>query len=124
MAQTITRAKIAPFNREEWAALKRCERNIHSWSEELCNGTIQEVEDGIYHRFHNDRYGTPTIQGDRIANKSEKAIERARTIAGRHGLSVYKQSDPRGCALYIYNAADLKGRSIDSYYSMIGRAVV
>lgn len=124
MAQTITRAKIAPFTREEWAALKRCGRAIHSWSEELCNGTIQETEKGIYHRFYNDRYGSPTIQGGRIADRSERAIERARTIAGKHGLSVYEQTDPRGCALHIYNAADLKGRDIDSCYSMIGHPVM
>ena len=124
MTATLTRAKIAPFTREEWAALKRCERNIHSWSEELCNGTIQETENGIYHRFHNDRYGSPTIQGDRIADRSEKAIERARAIAGKHGLSVYEQTDSRGCGLYVYSAADLRGRDIDSYYSMIGRPVV
>lgn len=120
---TATAIKTAPFNREEWAALRRCERAIHSWSEELCNGTIQEVEEGVYHRFYNDRYGSPTIQGPRIADRSEKAFKRAQAIAGQHGLSVYEQTDPRGCALHIYNAADLKGRDISCYYSTLARAV-
>lgn len=124
MAQTITRAKIAPFSREEWASLKRCERAIHSWSEELCNGTIQECDDGKYRRFYNDRYGSPAIQGEAISDRSARAFKRAQAIAAKHGLSVYEQGDPRGCGLYVYNAADLKGRPIDSYYSMIGRPVV
>ena len=121
---TATATKTAPFNREEWAALKRCERILHSWAEELCNGTIQETENGNYHRFYNDRYGSPTIQGPRIADKSERAVKRAQGIAALHGLSVYEQTDPRGCALHIYNAADLKGRDVSAYYSSIGRAVV
>jgi hypothetical protein len=121
---TATATKIAPFNREEWAALKRCERAIHSWAEELCNGTIQEVENGIYHRFYNDRYGCPTIQGPRIADKSEKAMQRAQGIAKQHGFSAYEQGDPRGCALYVFRAGDLKGRPIDECYSILARPVV
>jgi hypothetical protein len=121
---TATATKIAPFNREEWTALKRCERTIHSWAEELCNSTIQEVENGIYHRFYNDPYGYPTIQGPRIADKSEKAMQRAQGIAKRHGFSAYKQGDPRGCALYVFRADDLKGRPIDECYSILARPVV
>jgi hypothetical protein len=121
---TAAATRTAPFNREEWAALKRCERTIHSWAEELCNGTIQEVENGIYHRFYNDRYGCPSIQGPRIADKSEKAMQRAQDIAKQHGFSVYEQGDPRGCALYVFRASDLKGRSIDECYSILARPVV
>lgn len=121
---TLPRSKIAPFSRAEWTALKRCERTIHAWAEELCNGTVQEVEDGIYHRFYNDRWGTPTVQGPRIADESEKAMEQARKIAAAHGLSAYEQGDPRGCTLYVFNPADLAGRPIDCYYSTVGRPVV
>ena len=124
MTATITRAKIAPFSREEWTSLKRCERAIHKWSEELCNGTIQECDDGKYRRFYNDRYGDPAIQGEVISDKSASAFKRAQAIAAKHGLSVYEQTDPRGCALYIYSAADLKGRDSECYYSMIGHPVV
>jgi hypothetical protein len=48
----------------------------------------------------------------------------ARKIAAKHGMSVYHQGDPRGCALYVYSAADLKGRKIDECYSTVARAVV
>lgn len=124
MVQTITRAKISPFSREEWAALRQCSKTLHLWAEKECNGDIQYDENGNPRRMGKDRWGSPTIQGSIIPDKSETAMEKARAIAGRHGLSVYEQTDPRGCALYIYSAADLKGRDIDCCYTAIGRPVV
>lgn len=113
-----------PFTAAEWATLKRCERTLHKWAEHLCNGVIQYDDNGNNPRlYHNDRYGSPTLAGRFIPDKSETAMETARKVAARHGLSVYHQSDPRGCALYAYNPADLKGRDIRSYYSSIGKPV-
>lgn len=124
MPQTITRAKIAPFTRTEWAALRQCSKTLHLWAEKECNGDIQYDENGNPRRMGKDRWGSSTIQGSIIPDKSETAMEKARAIAAKHGLSVYEQTDPRGCALYVYSAADLKGRDIRCCYSTIGHPVV
>ena len=113
-----------PFTAADWAALKRCERTLHKWAEAECNGVIQYDDDGQARRYGNDRYGSPTVPGPIVPDKSETAMERARKIAANHGLSVYNQTDPRGCALYVYNPAELKGRRIDECYSTFARAIV
>ena len=114
-----------PFTSAEWTALKRCERTLHRWGEAECNGAIQYDDNGNNpRRYHNDRYGSPTVPGSIVPDKSESAMATARQIAAKHGLSVYNQTDPRGCALYVYNAADLKGRKIDECYSIMATAVV
>lgn len=117
--------KTAPFTAAEWAALKQCQRTLHLWAEKECNGIIQYDDNGNNpRRYWNDRYGSPTIAGRVVFDKSEAAMEKARTIAGRHGLSVYNQTDPRGCALYVYSAADLRGRDIHECYSILARPVI
>lgn len=114
-----------PFTASEWSALKRCERTLHRWAEDECNGAIQYDDDGNNpRRYGQDRYGSFTIAGPVIPDKSEAAIEQARRIAAKYGLSVYNQTDPRGCALYVFSAADLNGRRIDECYSSLARAVV
>jgi hypothetical protein len=54
-------------------------------------------------------------------------------VAKEYGLKVYHQTDPRGCALYLYRYEDLdrfaeriqsKDVSIRSCYNSIGFAVV
>ncbi len=114
-----------PFSAADWASLKRLAKIIHKWNEDECNGIIQYDDDGITpRRYHNDRYGCPCVPGSAVPDKSEAAVENARKIAAKHGLSIYHQSDPRGCSLYVYNAHDLKGRKIDECYSVLARPVI
>lgn len=115
---------LHPFTAADWAALRKCERALHKWAEDECEGRIQYDGDGSARRYFNDRYGSHTIPGPVVPDKSESAMMAARKIAAKHGLSVYNQTDPRGCALYVYSAADLKGRNIDECYSTVARAVV
>jgi hypothetical protein len=120
-----TAAKIrSPFTAAEWSALRECQRILHRWAELECNGAIQYDDDGSARRYWPDRYGSPTLPGSVVPDKSEAAMERARKIAAKHGLSVYNQTDPRGCALYVYSASDLKNRRIDECYSTLARAVI
>lgn len=112
-----------PFTAAEWTALKSCQRTLHSWAEKECNGDIQYDNDGNPRRYYNDRCGSPTVPGPVVPDKSETAMEKARKIASKHGLSVYHQTDPRGCALHVYSAADLNGRKIDECYSMMAKPV-
>lgn len=119
---TVTRH---PFSAADWAILKQCQRTLHKWAEDECNGIIQYDNDGTTpRRYYNDRYDSPTVAGPIVPDKSETAMEKARKIAAKHGLSVYNQTDPRGCALYVYSAADLNGRKIDECYSVLARPVI
>jgi hypothetical protein len=121
---TTTATKTAPFTAAEWASLKRLAKIIHKWNEDECNGAIQWEGDNeeTPKRYFQDRYGCFTIPGPTIQDKEKQSVESARKIAARHGLSIYHQPDPRGIALYVYNAADSKGR-IDELYSSIGKPV-
>ena len=122
---TATATKTAPFSTAEWASLKKLAKTIHKWNVDECNGAIQWEGDNeeIPRRYYLDNYGTYTKAGPIIVDKENQALESARKIAGRHGLSIYHNTDPRGCSLHIYNAADSKGR-IDELYSSIGRPVI
>jgi hypothetical protein len=114
-----------PFSAADWATLKQCQRTLHKWAEDECNGVIQYDDNGNNpRRYYNDKYGCPCVPGPIIPDKSETAMENARKIAAKHGLSVYNQTDPRGCALHVYSATDLKGRKIDECYSVMARPVI
>ena len=122
---TVTATRY-PFTTAEWASLKRLAKIIHKWNEDECNGAIKWHGDNeeTPKRHFQDRYGSFTITGPTIQDKEKQSLESARKIAAKHGLSVFHQSDPRGCALYVYSAADLDGRKIDECYSILARPVV
>lgn len=115
-----------PFTAAEWIQLRQYARIIHQWNEDECNGTIQWHGDNeeTPKRHFQDRYGCFTIVGPTIQDKEKQSLESARKIAAKHGLSIYHQSDPRGCSLYVYNVHDLKGRKIDECYSVMARPVI
>lgn len=122
MTQTI---QVIPFSIsiEDWAALKRCERILHKWAEDCCNHDIDEDEEtGIV----TARFISPSgyiSKPQTIPNKRANAMKRATKIAQAYGLKVYEQGDPRGCALYVYDPADLGDKDIDCCYSSLATAV-
>lgn len=116
-----------PFTAAEWASLKRLAKIIHQWNEDECNGAIQWHGDNeeTPKRHFQDRYGCFTVVGPTIQDKERQSLESAWKIAESHGYSVYHQSDPRGCSLYLYHACDIpKGRKIEECYSTIARPVI
>ena len=116
-----------PFSAYYWSILRHCERTLHHWAEDECNGRIQWSEfDGKSRPilYGKDRFGAYTVKLRGIPDSSVAAMKEAQRVAAKHGLSVYNQTDPRGCALYVYHPADLKGRPIDECYSVMARAVV
>lgn len=124
---TTTATKTAPFTTAEWASLKRLAKVIHKWNEDECNGAIRWEGDNeeIPRRYYLDNYGTYTKAGPIMRNKEQQSLESAWKIAESHGYSVYHQTDPRGCSLYLYHACDIpKGGKIDELYSSIGRPVI
>lgn len=100
---------------------------MHKWAEDESNGRIQWSEfDGKSRPilYGKDRFGSYTVKLRGIPDSSAAALQEAQRVAAKYGLSVYNQTDPRGCALYVYNPAELKGRRIDECYSTFARAIV
>jgi hypothetical protein len=54
-----------------------------------------------------------------IADREAGALRRLQKIIRRHPeLEGYRQSDPRGCALYIVRKSDIPaGESVNSFYT-------
>ena len=100
-----------------WRKLRDCEKILHKWCEDECNGRIQwDDETGEPHLYYKDKWGSYTGRGRPTFNFEDYALDRARKTAQRFGLKIYYQSDPRGCALYVYRPEDLNGSPIESVY--------
>ncbi len=98
-------------------SLLRASKTLSTWAEHECNGEIQRDGD--------DGDGRPawynTNTGKKICYTSDReagALKRAAKIAKSHGLEIYHQGDPRGCALYIIRPGDVKeGQNVGSCYN-------
>ena len=100
-----------------WRKLRDCEKILHKWGEDECNGRIQwDDETGEPHLYRRDKWGNYTAKGRPTFNFEDYALDRARKTAQRFGLRIYHQSDPRGCVLYVYRPEDLNGSPIESVY--------
>lgn len=105
------------LTRYSWRVLRYCEKVLHKWSEDECNGRIQWCDKtGQPLLYRRDQWGCYTGKGTLTFNKEDHYLDIARKQASRYGLSIYHQSDPRGCALYLYDPADLNGSDIRSIY--------
>lgn len=120
--------------------LLRIQMALHRWSERECNGEV-ETDDESGDAFRVDRgYGMKTLRY-KVANRERGALKRLAAIMAKYPkLGAYHQSDPRGCALYVYERARLleyrerherkcaseecaPSFDIDSCYSSIGVAL-
>lgn len=107
---------------EEIDSLLRCERTLTNWSVKECgDGSDWAIErdgddgDGkpfmVYHGPGNPRRYP-------IADRETGALKRAAAIAEKHGLTIYHQGDPRGCALYLIRPGDVpEGQDVGGYYN-------
>ena len=87
--------------------LMRLEKVLNTWQTHVCEGTKErdEVTGKVYWANGGQRYGrTPDLQTG--------AIRRINEICDEHGLKWHEQSDPRGCCLHIYHAADLEAEQV------------
>lgn len=126
--ETFTTLSRLGFNTAETKALIRYSGWLHAWAEHECNGAIQRDEHTGVPFWHS------TIDGRKLAianDREQSALRLAAKIAAAHGMLIYHQTDPRGCALYLYTAAELAQymlRSsvdgIESCYNSVGTAVV
>jgi hypothetical protein len=92
-----------------WRVLRDCEKALHKWAEDECNGRIQwDDETGEPHLYRKDKFGDYTGKGQPTFNKEDHYLDLARKQAARYGLQIFHQTDPRGCALYVYTKEDLE----------------
>lgn len=101
-------------------ALLRASATLHTWFEHECNGVIQRDDETGKPFWHS------ASTGGRLGPTSDRehgAIRRAKTIAGKYGLAVYVQTDPRGCAIWIYHPAHDRAGEINAFYSTIATPI-
>lgn len=87
--------------------LMRLEKVLNTWQTHVCNGTKERDDKNgrVYWANSGERYGrTPDLETG--------AIKRITAICNEHNLEWYEQSDPRGCCLHIYHAADLEREQV------------
>jgi hypothetical protein len=108
---------------EDANTLLSCERALHKWHEKECNGEVEQDEDTgkVWNVFLPIRF--------RVSNKEASTMRRLEKLLAYYNddthkndpLMIYVQSDPRGCALYLYRKSDLYKRPypIDACYSSI-----
>ena len=90
--------------------LRRAAMTLHRWDEACCGtgndyaswSTERDEDTGIPYRCTYPHYGKSTRV--RIPDLEKGAEARVAEICARHGLHWYRQTDPRGCALYIGKA--------------------
>jgi hypothetical protein len=115
---------------EDVAALVRCEGVLHRWAEAECGGGGEYASWAIERDEETDRpyrviyphngasYRNPVPDRERGAVALVVSI-----LESYPGLRFYLQTDPRGCALYIYREGDQGLDSIRSCYSSVGLAM-
>lgn len=96
---------------------------MHRWDEKQCgdvDGTcIEYDDDGTCWETWETRVGP---RGRRkTVDQSAAHQRRLKRIMARYPeLAAYEQTDPRGCALYIYRKDQLQGRDVYASYSSVG----
>lgn len=99
--------------------LLRCAKTLHTWAEHECNGEIQRDEKtGKPYWYYLATKYHASKRSDPIPDRETGALKRASAIATAHGLTVYHQTDPRGCMLYLIRPGDVpEGQTVDACYT-------
>lgn len=120
--RNMQRLEIAADDSE---ALLRLERSLHRWHELECGtdrGGVERDETTSKTYWYDSRTGRRAPCRD----AETPALKRLVKVMARYPhLGAYVQTDPRGCAIYVYRLEDLKARNaaIETCYSSIGVAI-
>jgi hypothetical protein len=123
--ETVARLQRLSIAGEDIRQLLRISQTLSTWGEHECNGVLERDEETGKCYWVSD-------QGDdsgkrvrrRTSDRETPAVKRADDIARRYGMRSFYQTDPRGCAIYLYREADIpKDLGIDNVYASIGFAV-
>ena len=108
------------ISRAETDKLLKCERTVHRWAERECgDGSDWAIErDETTSKPYTVYHGPGNSRRFPIADLESGALKRASAIATVHGMTIYHQTDPRGCALYLIRPGDVPiGQCVTGYYS-------
>ena len=123
-ANTITTLVRMGLSDLDAAQLCRAERTLHTWAEQECGDgndwaswcIERDEQTGIPYRVVYPHKGE--ARRTRIPDRETGALKRARAIAAKYGLTIYQQTDPRGCALYLLRPGDVpEGQDASGYYN-------
>jgi hypothetical protein len=123
--ELVSRLEKMGFTFEDALTLRRIEKTLHRWAELECGDgndykswpIERDEETGrpfmCTYPHHGNSYRTA------IADREAGALRRLEKIMCQHPeLEAYRQSDPRGCALYIVRKSDIPaGESINAFYT-------
>lgn len=103
-------------------ALRRIQMTLRRWSELECgteHGAIERDEESGKPYWTFDTGLSGKRGRSPVADREAGALKRLAAIMARYpALRAYHQTDPRGCALYILKASDLRrGENIASVYT-------
>lgn len=109
------------FNLYQAQQLRRIAKVLHRWSELECGvdaGHISREESTGIPYMHYGRAGMP-MQTVRCADRERGALRRLDSIMRTmEGLKAYRQTDPRGCVLYVLRPEDVRpGEDVHAVYS-------
>ena len=116
------------FTDKEVEAMRRVSHTLTRWCEAECNGEIERMtgSNKPEHVHESRGLGGQWIRYHYpIPDRENGAIKRmARILANHSGWAWYYQTDPRGCAVYLYRVDDpvltYGGVSVESCYNSIG----
>ncbi len=110
------------ISRDDLEALRRIEMTLHRWAERECNGEVEVDENGVAHATFKD--SESGREREQVPNREAGALRRLASILTSYPhLRAYHQTDPRGCALYLYRVDDMGDRDPDAYYNSCGVAI-
>ena len=132
----IQRIVALGFQDEEAWQLRRIEMTLHRWAEQECGDQNDHCSWSIERDEKTNKpfrvtypHKGNTRRREAIADLESGALKRlGKIVAGRNERVLtttldaqvlsYHQTDPRGCALYLLRASDVRpGEKLDSVYS-------
>lgn len=114
------------FSFEEMETIRKASNTLHRWCERECNEDIERRDDGKVYLTVHPMSGKPWSYT--IRDMESTAKRRIDAILANHpGWAWYCQTDPRGCAVYLYRIDDpvlaYGNVSIESCYNSIGISI-
>lgn len=120
--------EVVGLSYSQTETIRKASMALSRWCERECNGEVERDErtNLVYHF-----YDVHTITGwkresYRVPDRETGAKRRIDAIldSAAPDWAWYYQTDPHGCAVYLYRKADLaEGQDINSVYSSIGIAI-
>ena len=123
----IQRIVALGFTSGEARQLLRIEKTLHRWAEQECGDSNDwaswsierdEATNRPFRVTHPHKAGSK-VRRESIPDRENGALRRLASITARYPeIYGYHQTDPRGCALYLLRASDIRpGEQLDSIYS-------